>query len=69
MEDYILFYDGDKKTFVRVSFEELKMAICPEELDIRGVVVTHKNYKTQLDALLKESEEPVNLEGLINLSK
>ncbi len=66
MEDYILFYDGSKNIFVKMDFEQLKLAVCPEDLEIKGILITHKNYKAQLDALIKESVEPVNLEDLVD---
>jgi hypothetical protein len=69
MEDYVLFYDGSKNKFIKISFEELKLAVCPEDLEIKGILVTHKNYKAQLDALIKESVEPDILEDLVDVVK
>jgi hypothetical protein len=69
MEDYVLFYDGSKNKFIKISFEELKLVVCPEDLEIKGILVTHKNYKGQLDALIKESVEPDVLEDLVDVVK
>lgn len=69
MEDDVLFYDGSKNKFIKISFEELKLVVCPEDLEIKGIIITHKNYKAKLDTLIEESVEPNILEDLADIIK
>lgn len=51
-QEFILFFDGEKKQFISMSIEEIKNRMCPEDFYFKGLVLTHKKHMEELDTII-----------------